>query len=200
MRVNLRIFFVATIIVLASCQINADNTDGKWTNTHGRAGQHAHVSEIIEQYLLDTQALESFLEKHLEMNEKHKLHSVNKLFASHLASNVPKMDHLMSLPADASNQHRFQGSRTALSKVGKTRLRYNKLLTLTPYGLQPSQVLSFGTQLVQWENKAKVVERKRINIGRHVYTVVKLESNENPSCSVENITRRSLNTKFIHVC
>ena len=62
-------------------------------------------------------------------------------------------------------------------------------------GWQPSQVLSFGTQLVQWENKAKVAERKRINIGRHVYTV-KLESNESPSCSVENITRRSFKHKI----
>ena len=31
---------------------------------------------------------------------------------------------------------------------------------------------------MQWENKAKVVERKQLNIGRHVYTVVKLESND----------------------
>ena len=97
MRINLRILFVSTIIVLASCQINADNTDGKWTNTHGRAGQHAHVSGLIEQYLLDSQALESFLEKHVHRNEKHKLPDVNKLFASHLASHVPKMDHLMSI-------------------------------------------------------------------------------------------------------
>ena len=160
MRVNLRILFVATIIVLASCQINADNTDGKWTNTHGRAGQHAHVSEIIEQYLLDTQALESFLEKHLEMNEKHKLHSVNKLFASHLASNVPKMDHLMSLPADASNQHRFQGSRTALSKVGKTRLRYNKLLTLTPYGLAAEPGTEFWDPVSAMGEQSKGCRKK----------------------------------------
>ena len=104
MRVNLRILFVATIIVVASCRIDADNTDGKWklsTNSHGRTGQHAHVSGIIEQYLLDSQALESFLEKHVHRNEKRKLPDVNKLFASHLAS-FP-IDHLMSLPADASS-------------------------------------------------------------------------------------------------
>ena len=44
--------------------------------------------------------------------------------------------------------------------------------------------------------KAKVVERKQLNIGRHVYTVVKLESNENACCSVGNITRRSFKSKI----
>ena len=159
MRVNLRILFVATIIVVASCRIDADNTDGKWklsTNSHGRTGQHAHVSGIIEQYLLDSQALESFLEKHVHRNEKHKLPDVNKLFASHLASHVPKMDHLMSLPADASNQHRFQGSRTALLKVGNSRLRYsNKVLTLSPYGLAAEP----GTEF--WDPVSAMGEQSR---------------------------------------
>lgn len=163
MRVKFCALFFATVLAVASCQTNADNTDREWkpsTNTHGRSAKHAHVSKIIEQYLLDTQALETFLEMKLDIKKKHNLHNVKKLFASHLASNVPQMNHLKFLPMNAHDQNRFRHSRTDLSKVEKARLRYNKLLTLSPYGLAAEPGTEFWDQVSAMGEQSKGCRKK----------------------------------------